>query len=159
VVVAFFPECQQAFMKMVTFMEYLGCGLGVGVLLGKLHWAGGSWSRTRQWVRQNMVAARPRREWRSRRVSSDSQKETRHLDLPLGWVNSPFSTPALMALLNCASNAAGDATVTLLFAWTYFLMDWRLQRRASACYPRPKQDQNKTRHGRSPTRDRDYIAR
>lgn len=48
-------------------------------------------------------------------------------DLPLGWVNSPFSTPALMALLNCASKAADDATVILLFAWTYFLIDWRLQ--------------------------------
>ena len=47
-------------------------------------------------------------------------------DLPLGWVNSPFSTPALIALLNWLSKALVDAGAILLFAKTYFLMDWRL---------------------------------
>jgi hypothetical protein len=51
----------------------------------------------------------------------------RKQDLPLGWVNSPFSTPDLIALLNWASKALWEAKVILLFADTYFLMAWRLK--------------------------------
>lgn len=50
-----------------------------------------------------------------------------NINLPLGWVNSSFSTPALIALLNWESKTLWEVTLILLFDWTYFLIAWRLK--------------------------------